>query len=199
MPKDRLCIDIDNVIAQTDVVMRKIIREYTDGGVDLAYEDVVEFDYDKCRDARHCGITREQWKEIHHRFSDSQHIASIAPYADAQEQLRKLSDQFDIHYATSRLPRAWRSTIDWLEFHGFPLRCLHFLTHGEKHVTLGGFLAAVEDHYEQAVAFASNKIPCYLIKHPWNQGKPPIPDIQWVTGWERLAERLLEESSRRQA
>jgi hypothetical protein len=31
--KPRLCVDIDNVIAQTDRVMREIIREYTGGRV----------------------------------------------------------------------------------------------------------------------------------------------------------------------
>jgi uncharacterized HAD superfamily protein len=116
---------------------------------------------------------------------------AIAPFPGAQEQLRKLSEQFDIHYATSRLPHAWRSTIDWLEQHRFPLRCLHFLIPGEKHISLGGFMAAVEDHYEQAAAFARAGIPCYLIKHPWNRSKPSVPDVHWVRGWEHLADRLL--------
>jgi 5'(3')-deoxyribonucleotidase len=159
MAKERLCIDIDNVIAQTDQVMRRVIRDYTRGSVDLTYDEVVEFDHYKCRDARGFAITRDQWREIHELFSEPENIMQIAPFPGAQEQLNKLREQFDIHYATSRRPRAWRATIDWLERHEFPLRCLHFLTHGEKHVALSGFLAAVEDHYEQAVAFASTRPP----------------------------------------
>ena len=45
MSREGLCVDIDNVVAATDEVMRCVIREYTRGRVDLSYEDVVEFDY----------------------------------------------------------------------------------------------------------------------------------------------------------
>jgi uncharacterized HAD superfamily protein len=195
MPRERLCIDVDNVIAQTDLVMRQVIRDHTRGQVDLSYTDVVEFDYHKCRDVKGRAISKEQWSAVHDLFSEPRYLMAIEPFPGAQDELRKLSQRFDIHYATSRLPKAWRTTIDWLEKHQFPMRCLHFLVHGEKHVCLGGFLAAVEDHYEQAVAFASTKTPCYLIEHPWNKAKAAIPSVHWVNGWEQLAERLLGEST----
>ncbi len=68
---------------------------------------------------------------------------------------------------------------------------LHFLRPGEKHISLGGFLAAVEDNYAQAVAFAKAGILCYLIEHPWSKGKPAFPGIHWVKDWEQLAGRFL--------
>jgi uncharacterized HAD superfamily protein len=160
------------------------------GVVNLTYEDVVEFDYHKCKDVNGCAITKEQWRDVHDLFSEPRHLMTIDPVSGAQQQLLALSQRFDIHYATSRLPKGWRTTIEWLERHAFPMRCLHFLTHGEKHVSLGGFVAAVEDHYEQAVAFANCKIPCYLIEHPWNRTKARVPGVHWVNGWEQLAQRL---------
>ena len=57
-----------------------------------------------------------------------------------------------------------------------------------------GFHAAVEDHYEQAVAFAEAGTPCYLIEHPWNKGKPSKENVRWVKGWEELAEDLLSKA-----
>src|SRR5258707_1048025 len=111
MPRDRLCIDIDNVIAQTDIVMRQVIHDYTGGHVDLKYEHVVEFDYHKCKDANGCTLTKEQWGYVHDVFSEPRRLLAIEPYPGAQVQLRKLSERFDIHYATSRLPRGWRTTI----------------------------------------------------------------------------------------
>jgi 5'(3')-deoxyribonucleotidase len=193
MPRERLCIDIDNVIAQTDRVMRQVIHHHTGGQIDLSYEDIVEFDYYRCQDANGRTISKEQWRDIHDLFSEPHHLMVIEPFPGAQEQLRRLSERFDIHYATSRLPKAWRTTIEWLAEHEFPMRCLHFLTHGEKHACLGGFFAAVEDHYEQAAAFASVKTPCFLIEHPWNKTKPAIPAVHWVKGWEQLAEILLSD------
>lgn len=48
MTAKRLCIDIDNVLAQTDVLMRKLIKEHTRTRVELRYEDIVTFDYRQC-------------------------------------------------------------------------------------------------------------------------------------------------------
>jgi predicted RNA-binding protein with RPS1 domain len=59
------CLDIDNVIAQTDEVMRRVIEEYTGGRVRLSYEGIKEFNYYECRDARGNNITREQWTQVH--------------------------------------------------------------------------------------------------------------------------------------
>ena len=39
-----ICIDIDNVIAKTDEVLRSVIQTHSRHGVDLRYEDVVCFD-----------------------------------------------------------------------------------------------------------------------------------------------------------
>ena len=41
--KQHLCIDSDNVVAQTDDVMRRVIHEFTGGRVNLRYENIESF------------------------------------------------------------------------------------------------------------------------------------------------------------
>lgn len=186
-----VCIDIDNVIARTDEVMRQVIHEFTDGRVKFKYNNIVEFDYCKCKDGNGETITKDEWKKIHEVFSEPRYLWKIQPWPDVQRHLKRLTKEFAIHLATSRLPKARRITIEWLENHGFPSHDLHFLKHGHKHVSLGNFIAAVEDHYEQAVDFAKLGIPCFLLEHPWNRGKPRMQNLYWVKGWPQLSKQLL--------
>lgn len=191
MSRRRLCVDIDNVLARTDEVMRRVIHQYTHGRVDLRYEDVVEFDYCKCSDATGARISKEDWHEIHDLFSQPEHLLSIEPFSDVQQHLTVLADVYQLHFVTTRLPKARQATIQWLENGRFPPHDMHFVQHGKKHDSLGTFSAAVEDHFEQAVAFAESGTPCYLIRHPWNQAKPHVEGLHWVSDWTELAEKLI--------
>lgn len=186
-----ICIDIDNVIARTDEVMRHVIHDFTRGRVSFEYDHVVEFDYCKCKDGNGVTITKREWKKIHELFSEPRYLWNIQPWPDVQRYLERLAKTFDIHLATSRLPKARRITIEWLENHNFPPHDLHFLKHGDKHVSLGKFVAAVEDHYEQAVEFAKSGTPCFILEHPWNRNKPKTKDLIWVKGWRELSQKLL--------
>ncbi len=186
----RLCIDIDNVVARTDEVMRRVIHDFTAGRVQLDYAHIKEFDYHKCEDGGGRAITKEEWRRVHDLFSEPRYLWLIQPFEGVQDHLKTLADKFILHLATSRLPKARRTTVEWLEAHGFPSHDLHFLKHGEKHVTLGGFHAAVEDHYEQAVSFAEAGTPCFVIEHPWNMTKPAREGVQWVKGWAELVDVL---------
>jgi hypothetical protein len=195
MSPPRLCVDIDNVIAQTDTVMRRTICLYTQGRVNLGCEYIQEFDYDKCTDSNGGRIGPQEWRAIHELFSEHDAILSIEPMPGAIEQLRRLEKHYQVHLATTRLARARRPTIEWLERHGFPPYDLHFLRHGRKHASLARFAAAVEDHYERAVSFAEAETTCYLIRHPWNQSKPKREGIEWVEGWAELGDRLVDRAT----
>jgi uncharacterized HAD superfamily protein len=190
MTKPRLCVDIDNVIARTDEVLRGIIREQTRGRVDLRYHQVVEFDYRQCADSRGGRISEHEWNAIHDRFSEPRNVLRVQPVDGVQAHLEGLSDKYAIHLATARLPRTRRATIEWLERHNFPRHDLHFVVPGEKHTSLGSFHAAIEDHYEQAIAFARIGTPCYLIRHPWNQSRQKVENLDWVSGWPDLVQKL---------
>jgi uncharacterized HAD superfamily protein len=192
-PTRRFCIDIDNVIASTDEVMRRIIAEFTVGRVDLKYDDVVTFNYYECRDAKGNRITKDEWRQVHDHFSETQNIMSIEPMPGAVQALGKLVEHGTVHLVTSRLSLARKATIDWLDQHKFPESCdLHFLKHGEKHVALKGFTAAVEDDYDQAVGYVTiGETPCYLIRHPWNRSRAKLRDVIWADGWAELTDMLI--------
>ena len=125
------CIDIDNTIAQTDKVMRELIAEVTEQRVQLNHEDIVTFNYYECRDGRGNRISKEEWNEVHDRFSESENVMRIEPITDAVEGLRQIAEHGHVHLATSRLRKARAATVQWLDHHGFPDHDLHFLRHGE--------------------------------------------------------------------
>jgi len=148
------CIDIDNVIARTDEIMRRVIAEFTSDRVQLAYEDVQEYNYFACKDQSGNSISEEEWHHIHDLFSEPRYLWLIQPFPGAVEGLRQLERVGTIHFATSRLAKARRVTVEWLDNHKFPPHHLHFLKYGQKHATLRSFSAAVEDEYDQGKAFA---------------------------------------------
>lgn len=190
-PAIQFCIDIDNVIARTDEVMRLVIRDFTKGRVQLAYEDIIKFNYYECSDAHGNHITKEEWRDVHDLFSEPEYLVRVQPMPKAVEGICRLAERGTVHFATSRLRKARRATVEWLDVYGFPDHDLHFLKHGEKHVSLRPFTAAVEDHYEQAKAFAAvGETPCFLIRHPWNRAESPIKNVEWVDDWNELMERL---------
>src|SRR2546427_1421515 len=86
-----ICVDIDNVIAQTDDVMRRVIKEYTGGRVELTYADVREFNYYECKDKNGNGITKEEWKQVHELFSEARYLCQIQPIPGAIDGLHLLA------------------------------------------------------------------------------------------------------------
>lgn len=175
VPRPRICIDIDNVIAGSDSLMREIIREQTGGRVNLAYEEVKHFDYRQCVDSLGQSLCRgdeergtpDEWLVTHNVFS--RRVGELMPYPGIQRTLSRLSERFELHFATSRLSMARTATSQWLADHEFPddIR-LHFLQRGEKHLSLGHFFASVEDDLEQAMAFAHAGVHSFVLAHPWN-------------------------------
>lgn len=168
-PKLRLVLDLDNVLADTDTVMREVIRNYTGSRVNFEYGHISRFNYHECKDARGETITRDDWHRVHDSFSEPDRLMSVVPYPGVQEHLTRLGTVFELHIATARLPQARETTVRWLREYGFPPHRLHFLGHGEKHLSLGRFFAAVEDDRAQAELFARAGTHSFLLAHPWNE------------------------------
>jgi hypothetical protein len=96
-----------------------------------------------------------------------------------------------IHLATARLPKARRTTVEWLEHIGLSDLELHFLKHGSKHSNLRRFNAAVEDDYQQARLFAlDGQTASYLLRHPWNEKKQAVEGLTWASNWDELGKLL---------
>ncbi len=190
MSKLRLCIDIDNVLCDTDSVIRDIIREYTGGEVDLGYADIIKFNYHECTDHRGNGITEKQWREIHDKYSFSENIHRVQPQDEIPDALHTLREAFEIHIATSRLQAAHEATRDWLASHRIPFDDLHFVNHREKHLIPISFHAAIEDDLEQAKLFLPVASESILLAHPWNKLHQKS-DIKRFRDWHAIVRYLM--------
>jgi 5'(3')-deoxyribonucleotidase len=188
--KQLICVDIDNVLARTDEVMREVIRLCSKDEVDLRYEDIIEFDYWNCVDRNGRCFARTEWENIHTEFT-RKYIPCIQPFNGVQEYLRKLSDKFEIHVATSRLSEGYTATKDWLVAHNIPFTELHFVGHRKKHLIPKAFFAAIEDDRTQAEFFHDRGVRAFLLGHPWNVIEASSPLIR-VDEWPTLVAKLLE-------
>ena len=187
--KPALCVDIDNVIAKTDEVMRKVIYEHSRSKVKLEYEDVVCFEYWKCRDGSGQRFDKSEWKKIHQEFTHN-YLLKITPFDNVARYMKILCTKYDIHLATSRLNDGQEATRLWLSQHEIPFKKLHFVQEGTKHLINENFVAAIEDDREQGYAFNSKGIRVFLLAHPWNVVGPHSP-LKRVTDWEQLTHELL--------
>ena len=89
--KPRLYVDIDNVLCRTDEYMRQLIREATAGRVNYAYEDIREFDYRNCEDAKGEKVSKDEWKVAHdERFSRAEVVSSLPPITTSVAEMRLL-------------------------------------------------------------------------------------------------------------
>ncbi len=190
-PMEKICVDVDNVVAGTDALIRRIIQDFTQDRVVLEYEDITDFDYCHCKDRKGNSINEKEWLAVHQTFSEDTNILAIKPLRDARKSLGKIAQLYEIHIVTTRIPNAWKSTIEWLLVNGIPHRFLHFVGHRQKHESLKGFSYAVEDDYEQALRYLETGTPCYLLRHPWNAAGKPKPGLHWVDDWSELEQRLL--------
>jgi cytidine deaminase len=189
----RLCIDIDNVIARTDEVIRSVISEFTNQRVQLTYDDLRHDNYWECRAKNGNSISRDEWLAIYERFSQPKYLLAIQPVEGVREYLAALTPFYNLHFVTSRLVSARSATVEWLNQHAFPKHDLHFLQAGEKHRSLGEFAASVEADLAQAESCSEQGIRrSYLIAHPWNASPAHQPGLRRVTGWPQLVDELLE-------
>lgn len=185
----KICMDIDNVIARTDEVMREVIREHSMDSVDLTYEDIVHFDYWKCEDSLGRSFHKSEWEKIHEEFTRI-HLLRILPYEDVGEHLNRISEKFDIYLVTSRLKKGREQTIEWLRNHNITYKDVCFVKHREKHRINHDFIAAVDDDIEQGYLFHNKGIRVFLYAHPWNSIDSDSPLVR-VADWHELTNEII--------
>lgn len=184
-----ICVDIDNVIAQTDKVMRKVIRDCSGNHVDLAYDDIVCFNYWLCRDTYGRRFDKSEWRKIHEEFTRA-HLLRILPFDNVKDHLKCIGEKFDVHLATSRLVEGQEQTLVWLSQHQIPYCELHYVRQGEKHLINHHFVAAIDDDREQGYAFNYRGVRTFILAHPWNHISPYSP-LRRVANWEELTREIL--------
>ena len=190
MPERAICVDIDNTIADTDSILRRLIRRVSRDRVPLAHEDVVCYEYWKCRDARGHRLTSREWRKVVDQFHRDR-LEDIPPFPGVADHLARLSELFEIHLATTRDPVGEAATRAWLRRHRIPHDRLHFARHGEKHRIPYSFDFAVEDDREQAYAFVETGVPAIVLGRPWNLVGPSSP-VERLPDWPSIAARLSD-------
>lgn len=190
--RSAVCVDIDNVVAQTDERIREIIRNVTDNRVAYRYDDIINFNYFDCDDASGNRISREEWHAAHECFSTSEVLLSLKPINGALRNIQMLACKAEIHFVTSRLPSTMTATAEWLRQNGLADNPLHYCEHRAKHLLAKKYAAVVEDDYDQAVAFAQLGVPSFLIAHPWNWNRERVPLLYWHNQWDAVGHELLK-------
>ena len=186
--KPKLLVDIDGVVAE-QASMIGIANEVSGGRTRLSLGDWKHYHLTDCPDARGEVLTADEWKEVLRRYSDPERIANLPLIPGAREVLPRLARRYDIAIVTTRRPELGAATRNWLSLWAdFPFS-LTFVPHRRKHNVLGIHLA-VEDDYDQAVLFAGCGTPCFLMRWPWNDRRPEIDGVWWVSGWDDLEGRL---------
>jgi cytidine deaminase len=171
--RPRLYVDVDNVLCLTDERIRKLIYEVSDGRVNYSYEDIREFDYRNCSASSGEKVTKEEWRVVHdERFSRSEVVSTVGPIPGAIEEMRRLTERFDVAYITGRKPWLQEATQQWLTSSGFPGGPVLFASRGQKHLVVTGAFALVEDDLEQTELAARAGTHAVLLAHPWNETGP---------------------------
>jgi 5'(3')-deoxyribonucleotidase len=194
LKRPRLGIDVDNCVAATDAVMRRLISQVTKDRVNFQYTDIVEFDYHGafCQDSQGQRLDASEWKEVHDRFSEPSEVMAVEPIAGAVEAIHDLHGKYDIHFVTTRRPTARAATIQWLEqirMGKWGAYGVHFVAHREKHEVVN-VAAAIDDDLVQATLFAGRGIRSLLLAHPWNKTSDKF--LERYPDWSAIVQALRD-------
>ena len=185
-----ICVDLDNVLARTDEVMRSIIYSFSRGRVNLRYEDVIRFNYYECTDNKGEYITNEEWKFIHNEFI-SNRLNQVKPITGASRALETLSKKFKIYVVTTRPEKGLLVTKKWLKANNFNSYMLLPSEHRWKHKLGIHFDIAIDDDLEQALLFQENGTMPILLAHPWNKLSAGSKIVRLPT-WNDIVSFLLQ-------
>jgi uncharacterized HAD superfamily protein len=175
-----LGIDIDNVVSLTDPAIRKSIRDLF--GIRLEQEQICHYDYGQC------GLTEEQTQKVLETFYETT-CEELEVVPGAIEALDALKRKYRFIFVTSRDPRIFKKTKDWLRLKNIPHELLIF--EKEKHRTEHNFDFFVEDNADLALALAETGIRTFLFNYPWNRGIPTHANITRVSGWDEVLGYLM--------
>ena len=178
--KSILGVDLDNVIAYTDRLLRKKIFDLF--GIRLEQENVIHYEYWRC------GISKEQFRIILERFHKID-CEFVEPIKKAIDALNVLHDKFEIHIVTSRFPESLKMTEDWLRNNSVPYDKLEF--HENKNESRIKYRTFIEDYRETAYGMAERGIISFLLDYPWNQPAPvDPPNLFRVDSWNEILDYL---------
>ena len=180
MSKPILGVDIDNVLADSDVRLRAMILEMC--GIELKEEQMTRYEYEAY------GVSEEQLSEVFRVFNlETCRTLELVPGAKAAMQ--QLTLRYEIALVTSRNPESRAGTEHWLRTKGLPYDQLHF--NDEKHALGIPYRAFIEDRHEHAHRIAGTGAAVYLLTRPWNARPLAHPNVRRVDTWDEILSHLL--------
>jgi uncharacterized HAD superfamily protein len=178
--KPILGVDIDNVLAQSDVCLRAMILEMC--GIALSEEQMTQYGYELH------GVTEAQLVEVFRLFN-IERCRALKVVPGAKAAMQRLAHRYEIALVTSRDPESKAGTEYWLRAKGLPYDQLHF--NDEKHALGIPYHAFIEDRHEHAHRIAGTGVFVYLLTRPWNTDPLAHSNIRRVDSWNEILEHLL--------
>ncbi len=153
-------VDIDNVIADTEKELRRLIREKK--GLSLSREDITSYNLDGVR-----GLSQVDLAGIYDEFKDGGIFLGLEVIEGARETLERLSLRHRVVLVTSRPRTVEDKTRSWLARERIPFHELHFAT--ESKVNGIPYELFLEDQDNFARELADDGTYVLLFDAPWNR------------------------------
>jgi uncharacterized protein len=159
LEKKIIGIDVDNVITETDSIIRDLIKQKI--GVSASEEDIIEWSYSVS-----CGISKREEEKIFNIFHTF-YLNYVELKRGANEGIKELSKHYSIWLITQRPKKTKRSTIAWLKSNGIIYDKIVFTKNKRIYFTFLEYL--IEDNGNTACDFANLGKNVFLLNFPWNK------------------------------
>lgn len=183
-----IAVDLDNVIADSDRVIRSIIHRIS--GVHLTQADIRCYDYHKVLAAR--GFELSEALRIEHEALETFHTQAAPDVTVVQGAQQGMSQLVSIGWhpviVTSRPASSAEATRDWLRTKEISYKSILFTE--DKAQTGSRWTILVEDAPHHATAASEAGVSVVLVDYPWNQGVGPSANIRRVGDWSEILEAI---------
>jgi len=179
-PKPILGVDIDNVLADSDVRIRAMIRDMC--GIEITADQMTRYAYEAH------GVSWAQLGDVFQVFN-AETCRTLDLVPGAKTAMQQLAGRYEIALVTSRNQESQAGTEYWLQTNGLPYDQLHF--NDEKHMLGIRYNAFIEDRHEHAHRIAGTGASVYLLKRPWNTDPLAHPNVRRVDSWDEILTHLL--------
>lgn len=178
--RSRIGVDLDNVIAGTEGLIRQMIYERYH--ITVSTEDFVDFNY------RGTVVSDGELVAILKDFHE-QCCSDVLPLPGAVSSLQSLYKEAKIDIVTSRPLSSLALTLKWLAQYrldvlGAVIFCSTKLPLAER------YFAFAEDNLETAVEFAKHGVAAVVFDYPWNRTAEVSEGIRRVADWQQAYDVL---------
>lgn len=163
MKKNNLYLDLDNVICDSDKVVRSLIKKHLK--ITAGKKDITNFNYWEA-----LGFDKKLEEPIWTEFHDSSCFL-VKPIESSINALRRIILYTNIHILTSRKESAKAITNKWLKKYSIPHNTLEFVDESNKiNLVLNSKnKLLVEDRGETVDYIAKTGKKVILYDNPWNK------------------------------